>query len=113
MSSVKIMKPTGGSNVGSYKILALDRIAQNYSGLDISLVKVMPNSPSKEMHRHDSDEELWLIARGRGLVTYDGGCEVEVGPGDVVYCPRGGEHHIRNVGEEILDVFNIHLSMED
>jgi mannose-6-phosphate isomerase-like protein (cupin superfamily) len=63
------------------------------------------------MHRHDSDEELWLIARGEGVVTYDGDNEARVSPGDVVYCPKGGEHHIRNEGEEVLSVFNIHLSI--
>ena len=111
MSGVQILRPGDGNMVGSYEVLPIGEIARDYQSLGMSLVNVMPHSPSKGMHRHDSDEELWLIARGEGVVTYDGGKEARVGPGDVVYCPKGGEHHIKNEGKGILAVFNIHLSI--
>jgi len=113
MVCVRILRPGSGTLLEGYEVRPIDRITHDYRSLGLSMVNIRPHSPSKEMHRHDCDEELWLIASGEGVVTFDGGKETRVGSGDVVYCPRGGEHQIRNDGEEVLSVFNIHLAPGD
>ena len=113
MAGVMILRPGKPSKIGAFEIMPLGDVIDSFEGLHISLVDVAPRSPSKEMHRHDSDAELWLIASGKGLVVYDGGKEATVKAGDVIYCPKGGEHHIRNIGDDVLSVFNIHISLSD
>jgi mannose-6-phosphate isomerase-like protein (cupin superfamily) len=105
------MNPGRPSRIEGYEIRPLGDIEGDFTGLHLSMVTVLPRAPSKELHRHDDDAELWLIAGGRGLVTYDGGKELGVRSGDVIFCPKGGEHHIANTGEEVLSVFNIHMSL--
>jgi len=99
--------------VSSPEVAEAAKLLENiYRAVNIALVNVEPHQPAKEMHIHDRDEELWMILNGRGLVIFDGGFEAEVEAGDIIYCPLGGEHHIRNIGDEVLAIFNVHLPLE-
>jgi len=111
-TKVRVYAPKPGSRTESYKVLPISLIRRRFEGMNIALVNVEPHQPAKEMHKHDRDEELWMILSGRGLVIFDGGFEAEVEAGDVIYCPLGGEHHIRNIGDEVLAIFNVHLPLE-
>ncbi|RKY01391.1 hypothetical protein DRP77_09775 [Candidatus Poribacteria bacterium] len=111
-SRVRVFSPKPGSKEATYEVLPVSSIINRFEGMHISLVNVEPGKPAKEMHRHEEDEELWMILSGRGLVVFDGGFEAEVEAGDVIYCPLGGEHHIRNIGDEVLSIFNVHLPLK-
>jgi mannose-6-phosphate isomerase-like protein (cupin superfamily) len=50
-------------------------------------------------HRHSNEDELFLVVEGR-LDFLVAGEWVEVGPGGLVYIPRGAVHTFRNAGEE-------------
>lgn len=54
------------------------------------------------LHRHENEEEIYYITRGKGLVN-DNGTETEVNAGDVVLTPDGEEHSIENIGDEPLE----------
>jgi quercetin dioxygenase-like cupin family protein len=49
-------------------------------------------------HVHEREDEMFIIAEGRYRVYLDG-TWTEVGPGTVVYLPRGSEHTFQAVGE--------------
>lgn len=53
------------------------------------------------VHKHEGDSELYFITEGTGLYS-DNGVETQVGPGDVTFCPDGGEHGMMNNGTETL-----------
>ncbi len=50
-------------------------------------------------HEHENEEEIFLINEGRAIYN-DNGTEYEVQAGDVMICPDGQGHAIRNVFEE-------------
>jgi mannose-6-phosphate isomerase-like protein (cupin superfamily) len=54
-------------------------------------------------HAHEEEDEIFLIQRGKGVVT-DNGREVAVESGDAVLTGKGGTHSIRNTGDEDLVV---------
>lgn len=65
--------------------------------LTLGLATVPPgNGPPPHVHR--DEDEMFIIVEGRyGVLA--GGEWTEVGPGAVVYVPRGSVHTFRNVGE--------------
>ena len=43
-------------------------------------------------HRHEADEEVYVILSGKGVYKDDDGSEHEIGPGDVSLTMRGQRH---------------------
>ncbi len=59
-------------------------------------------------HLHESEEEIFYILSGRGIVTEDGQ-SARVGPGDAVLTGGGGGHSIENREEEPLELMAVIL----
>jgi mannose-6-phosphate isomerase-like protein (cupin superfamily) len=57
------------------------------------------------LDQHDS-VEMWLIARGGGVITYDGH-DIPVTKGDMVYFESQHSHTMLNDGDEKTEVFSI------
>ena len=56
------------------------------------------------LHIHDQGDELFYVVSGTGTVTLGDKQEV-IGPGDVIFVPRGAVHRIGNLeGDEPLKV---------
>lgn len=51
------------------------------------------------LHKHPTSSEVIFVITGTGTVTVDG-VEEKLYPGLCSYCPMGGEHSIRNDGED-------------
>lgn len=51
-------------------------------------------------HIHRNEDELFLIQEGRMRFLIHGEWR-EVGPGDVVYTPRGSAHTFQNIGDAV------------
>jgi len=65
----------------------------------------MPPGSTIGKHTHqDSEEEYYLILRGRGRMQQDGE-EFEVKAGDLIRNPPGGTHALQNIGGDILQMF--------
>jgi mannose-6-phosphate isomerase-like protein (cupin superfamily) len=60
------------------------------------------------LHRHDKEEEIYYILKGKGLML-DNGIKQEVNVGDVIITGDGAEHSIENVGNEPLEVLGVIL----
>lgn len=57
-------------------------------------------------HRHEQEEEVYIVVRGRGRLS-DGAETTEIGPGDTVLTGHGGEHAIENIGAEPLEIIAV------
>ena len=68
--------------------------------LSVTWVEGQPES-QQELHAHSSQEQVFVIVRGRGLMLVDQE-EQEVTPGSLVFIPPGAVHAIRNIGTEPL-----------
>ncbi len=68
--------------------------------LTITWVEGGPGS-EQAAHAHPSNEQVFVIVRGRGIMKV-GDEEEEVGPGTMVFLPPATWHAIRNTGEEPL-----------
>jgi mannose-6-phosphate isomerase-like protein (cupin superfamily) len=44
-------------------------------------------------HKHDGEDELFYVVRGRLRIEYEGGRHVDLGPGDVHVVPRDTLHN--------------------
>lgn len=64
----------------------------------VDYVEIPPGS-SIGLHRHDSDEEIYFVLRGRGRMRL-GDAEFEVRPGDLVRNLPGGCHSFHALGPE-------------
>ena len=70
------------------------------SGGSFSLVQHLfaPRALAAPLHRHSREDEFTVVLSGRiGAVLGD--AEVEAGPGEVVFKPRGQWHTFWNAGE--------------
>lgn len=64
---------------------------------------ILPPGAGIGVHDHMDEDEIYLIQRGRGMMT-DGGKEIQVETGDAILTGKGASHSIRNTGQEDLVV---------
>ncbi len=71
------------------------------SGGRFALVEYLfdPRALAAPMHRHRDEDEYTYVLTGRIGAVIDGS-EVEAGPGDLLFKPRGQWHTFWNAGEE-------------
>lgn len=62
---------------------------------------VLPPGASIGDHDHVNEDEIYIIQKGRGLMT-DGGQEVSVEAGDAILTGQGAFHSVKNTGAEDL-----------
>jgi mannose-6-phosphate isomerase-like protein (cupin superfamily) len=65
-----------------------------------------PRVLAAPLHRHSREDEYSLVMEGRPGVFEDG-LEVAVGPGELVFKPRGHWHTFWNAGEESLRILEL------
>lgn len=85
---------------GSGRLWCIERIAdyrRTTPGVKYVHEDVLDPGCSIGEHRHEGDEEVYLIMEGRGTMTVDGR-EFEVGPGDVCLTRSGHRHSLYNQG---------------
>jgi len=64
------------------------KVLASLNGQEVRLVKVQGDFP---WHHHDSEDELFLVWKGRFRVEFRDRV-VELGPGEAIMVPRGVEH---------------------
>lgn len=74
------------------------KILADLNGQQVKLVKL---AGEFVWHRHDVEDEMFLVHRGRMRIEFRDGV-VELGPGELVVVPRGVEH--RPVADEEVEV---------
>ncbi|MCC7012078.1 MAG: cupin domain-containing protein [Planctomycetes bacterium] len=77
------------------------KVAAELNGQELKLVKVLGEFP---WHRHESEDELFLVWRGRMTIEFRA-ARVELGPGEMCVVPRGVEHRTLADTEAELLIF--------
>lgn len=54
------------------------------------------------LHKHESNEDVYVIVSGQGVLTDADGKDYPVKPGDVMIARKGDSHALRNSGAETL-----------
>jgi mannose-6-phosphate isomerase-like protein (cupin superfamily) len=77
---------------------AFDRVTDYWSPkvvarVNDSFVKVAKLSGQLTWHKHDDEDELFWIIRGRLRIEYERGRVVDLRPGDLHVVPRGTLHN--------------------
>lgn len=67
---------------------------------------ILPPGASIGMHKHETEDEVFIIERGTGMVN-DGHSQVKVEPGDAILTGSGEEHALINDGHEPLELIAI------
>lgn len=62
---------------------------------------ILPPGASIGVHDHVDEDEIYMIQKGRGIMT-DDGQEIDVQAGDAILTGQGASHSIRNSGTENL-----------
>ena len=70
----------------------------------IDFTSMPPESTIGEHTHSDTEEEFYLILKGKGLMRRDGD-EFTVEPGDLIRNRPGGTHALKNVGQDELQLF--------
>lgn len=69
---------------------------------------VFPPGSQHAPHVHENAEEYVMVVKGHGISS-SGKNEYEVGPGDVVFIPKGEVHFTKNTSEtEPLEIFFVY-----
>ena len=82
----------------SYLLLTVGQFGSQ--NLSITWVEGEPGS-EQDGHSHSNEEQVYVVIQGRGLMRVGADAQ-EVGPGTLVFIPKGLAHSIRNVGTEKL-----------
>ena len=55
-------------------------------------------------HKHDNEDELFMVFKGTLLMDFRDGRTVEVGEGEILIVPKGVEHRPRTNGEIVYNL---------
>lgn len=72
---------------------------------------VVPPDSSIGYHRHGSNEEMYILLEGEGLMTLDGK-EVIVRKGDMILNSADGQHGLVNNSSEDIDLLVIQVGIK-
>jgi mannose-6-phosphate isomerase-like protein (cupin superfamily) len=78
------------------EITILVRVSSDESGSAFTLFEEVPPLADTPLHVHRDEDELFYILEGDHVIRV-GEAEFSVGPGDVVFAPRGIPHSQRRV----------------
>lgn len=96
--------PPSHSNSFSKLIVGPDGEAKT-DNIDFRVSIYQPGGAVDE-HTHESSEHVWHIAKGSGIVTYDG-IRYSVRTGDTIHIPAKVMHGLNNTGTEPLFLITI------
>lgn len=66
----------------------------------------LPPGASIGLHKHEGEDELYIVTRGKGLID-DGQTMEPVQAGDAVLTGKGESHAVVNNGQEELEIIAI------
>jgi len=82
------------------------------SNIDFCDRVVVPPGSVIGYHQHASNEEMYIVLDGEGLMTIDGK-EIIVRKGDMILNPAGGKHGLVNNSVNNIDLLVIQVAIND
>jgi mannose-6-phosphate isomerase-like protein (cupin superfamily) len=75
--------------------------------VDIHLNRLVPGGQRGKLHHHTESDNVYIVKRGEGTLTVEGKT-YRIRENDVVYIPAGATHALANLGDELLEIFEIY-----
>jgi mannose-6-phosphate isomerase-like protein (cupin superfamily) len=75
--------------------------------LDLHLNRLVPGGPRGKVHHHTNADNVYVVRRGEGTMMVEGEVHL-IRENDVVYIPAGVKHSLSNLGNDVLEVFEIY-----
>lgn len=94
-----IVQPGEGKELHAFGNVMSVMLGGKQTGNSLTIcAEVTPPGGGPPVHFHNREDEIFLVIEG--LISYFANDKwTEVGPGGVVYLPRGAVHGFRNIGE--------------
>ena len=83
-----------------------DEAPKDWAIKEIGWMTLKPGA-SIGMHRHEANEDTYIIVSGEGVFTDTQGKETPVKAGDITIARKGDEHALKNTGKEDLVFLDI------
>ena len=80
------------------------------SAVDFMDRVVVPPGSTIGFHKHDQNEEMYVVLEGQGLMTIEDE-ETIVSKGDMILNPAGGRHGLVNDSSKNIDILVIQVSI--
>jgi mannose-6-phosphate isomerase-like protein (cupin superfamily) len=91
--------PAEPSEGGEFRTLLAPEVG---GSLGVYLLTIIRSEP----HVHEKEDQIYIVQRGRGAVEVDGERR-EVGPGDLVYIPRGARHCLASLDGQPVTLYSL------
>jgi mannose-6-phosphate isomerase-like protein (cupin superfamily) len=91
--------PAEPSEGGEFRTLLAPEVG---GSLGVYLLTITRSEP----HVHEKEDQIYIVQRGRGAVEVDGERR-EVGPGDLVYIPRGARHCLASLDGQPVTLYSL------
>jgi mannose-6-phosphate isomerase-like protein (cupin superfamily) len=75
--------------------------------VDVHLNRLVPGGPRGKLHHHTRADNVYIVKRGEGTLTIEGEVHL-IRENDVVYIPAGLKHSLSNLGDQVLEIFEIY-----
>ena len=98
-------KVRGGVGVMQVRTALAPKDAEEKHAIKEISFRVLEEGNSVGMHKHDTDEDVYLIVSGEATFTDDDGTEYTLHKGDMTICRDGKFHAIANKAKEPLEYF--------
>lgn len=93
-----IVQPGEGADLLAFgNTLTVMLAGENTGGMIAVMSEQTPPGGGPPLHVHSREDEIFIVIEGQ-IRYFTAGEWTEVGPGGVVYLPRGAAHTYRNVG---------------
>ena len=88
-----------GEGGGEFRTLLHPEVG---GALGIYLLTITRSEP----HAHEKEDQVYIIQSGRGTIEIDGERR-DVGPGDLVYIPRGARHYLESLDDQPMTFYSL------
>lgn len=73
---------------------------------------VVPPGSTVGFHKHDNNEEMYIVLDGTGLMKIENK-EVSISKGDMILNPVGGRHGLVNNSSENIDLLVVQINVDE
>jgi mannose-6-phosphate isomerase-like protein (cupin superfamily) len=103
----QVYRMHGGFGLIEWKRMAVgEMLFGDWQSVDYNRIK--PGAGSAD-HIQSRTEEIWFLVSGKAEIHFDGDQVREMHPGDLLFTPQYGQHRIKNIGDEDLEVLVVEV----